>query len=400
MELIERPMYLKKLEAYTGKDIIRVITGVRRCGKSSVLLMYMDYLKKTYGEDSAVYLRFDSPEFILERSLKAMTERLKQALRDETRFILLDEVQLIEGWQKVVNAYFSTGKYEITITGSNAEMLSGELATLLTGRYMELEILPLSFAEYMAFRNDDSSSQDEEFENYITYGGFPIIALLDEPEQKRDILQAIFDSILFNDVKTSAGSPSSDETLIRLAAFLNDAVGFPVSMNSLVNKIKAAGYKMYYELIMKYLSAFKSSFLYYSAEFHAIKGKARFGQSEKYYPVDTGLIALTKGNLSENYGSVLETAVFLELKRRGYKISVGRNEQKGSEVDFIAVKGREKAYFQVTASLMENTTREREFNALREIDDNWPKYILSMDRHDFSAEGIIHRYIPDFLLEC
>ena len=361
--------------------------------------MYMDWLKNNYGEDSTVYLRFDGPEFILDRSLKAMTAKLKEALKDETRFILLDEVQLIEGWQKVINAYFSTGEYEITITGSNAKMFSGELATLLTGRYMEIEMLPLSFREYMSFRKDVAPTVEEEFENYLSYGGFPLTAVLDNPEQKRNILQSIFDSILFNDVKPSVGSDVNNETLIRLAAFLNDAVGFPVSMNSLVNKIKSAGYKMYYELIMKYLNAFKASFLYYSAEFHSIKGKARFGQSDKYYPVDTGIFTLTKGNLGENYGSVLEAVIFLELKRRGYKISIGKNEGDSSEVDFMAVKGVEKAYFQVTATLMEKTTREREFHALMEIRDNYPKYILSMDRHDFSAEGIIHRYIPDFLLE-
>ena len=396
-EMIERPEYLKKLKDYTGTDIIRVITGVRRCGKSSLLLIYKSWLEEQFGKDSILYINFDSPDFLLNRTLEKMATSLKEGIRLDTRFLLLDEVQLINGWEDAVNAYYSTGKYEIIITGSNARMLSSELATLLTGRYVEIEMFPLSFAEYSGFRENEGIDIITLFDDYLIYGGFPITALLEDKEQKRNMLQSILDSILFNDVRPKIGSDANNETLTRLVAFLNDAVGYPVSMNNLEHKIKSSGYKMYYELIRKYMDAFKSSFLYYNAEFHSVKGGDRFGQTEKYYPVDTGLIALSKGNMSENYGSLLENAVYLELKRRGFKVSVGKNEGDGSEIDFIASKGPDKIYVQVTATLIDEKTRNREFLALECVKDNYPKYILSMDQHDFSQNGIKNIFIPDFL---
>ena len=394
---IERPFYLEKLKSYTGSDIIRVITGVRRCGKSSLLLIYKAWLEERYGEGSVIYLSFDGPDFILDKSLKAMSAAIGKALTKTSRFMLLDEVQLMEGWERVVNAYYSTGQYEITITGSNAKMLSSELATLLTGRYMEIEMFPLSFYEYSQFKSQQGVGQDKLFEEYVMYGGFPITALLDEPIQKTDMLKSILDSILFNDVRPKIGSDANNETLSRLVAFLNDAVGFPVSRNNLMHRIKSAGYKMYTDLISRYMDAFGASFLYYNAQFHTVKGGERFGQTDKYYPVDTGFIYLTKGNMSENYGSLLENVVFLELKRRGMKVSAGRNNDR-SEVDFIAVKGAEKTYIQVSATLVDENTRRREFQALESIDDNFPKLILSLDKHDFSRNGIRNIYLPDFLM--
>ena len=394
---IERPSYLEKLKSYTGSDIIRVITGVRRCGKSSLLLIYKAWLEEQYGEGSVIYLSFDGPDFILDKSLKAMNEAIEKALTKTIRFMLLDEVQLMEDWETVVNAYYSTGQYEITITGSNAKMLSSELATMLTGRYMVIEMFPLSFSEYSQFKSQQGVGQDKLFEEYVMYGGFPITALLDEPMQKTDMLKSILDSILFNDVRPQIGSDANNETLSRLVAFLNDAVGFSVSRNNMIHRIKSAGYKMYTDLISRYMDAFSSSFLYYNAEFHTVKGGERFGQTDKYYPVDTGFIYLTKGNMSENYGSLLESVVFLELKRRGMKVSVGRNNDR-SEVDFIAVKGAERVYIQVSATLADENTRRREFQALESIDDNFPKFILSMDRHDFSRDGIRNIYLPDFLM--
>lgn len=394
---IERPFYLEKLKSYTGSDIIRVITGVRRCGKSSLLLIYKAWLEEQYGEGSVIYLNFDGPDFILDKSIYKMTDSIKSVITNDTRFMLLDEVQLMEDWETVVNAYYSTGQYEITITGSNAKMLSSELATMLTGRYMEIEMFPLSFYEYSQFKSQQGVGQDKLFEEYVMYGGFPITALLDEPMQKTDMLKSILDSILFNDVRPKIGSDANNETLSRLVAFLNDAVGFPVSRNNMIHRIKSAGYKMYTDLISRYMDAFSSSFLYYNAQFHTVKGGERFGQTDKYYPVDTGFIYLTKGNMSENYGSLLESVVFLELKRRGMKVSVGRNNDR-SEVDFIAVKGAEKAYIQVSATLADENTRRREFQALESIADNFPKLILSMDRHDFSHNGIRNMYLPDFLM--
>ncbi len=395
--IIERPIYLQKLKDYTNTDIIRVITGVRRCGKSSLLVMYKAWLEEEFGKDSVLYVNFDGPEFIFKKTLEAMVEKLKNGTNSSTKFLLLDEVQLIDSWEEAINAYYSTGKYEIIITGSNAKMLSGELATLLTGRYTEIEMLPLSFSEYLTFRKEGNRNIDELFDDYLLFGGFPITALIQNADQRMNILQSILDSILFNDVRPKIGADANNETLTKIIAFLNDAIGYPVSMNNLAHRIKSSGNKMYYELLTKYMTSFKDSFLYYNAEFHTVKGGARFGQTDKYYPVDTGFIALTKGTLSENYGSLLETIVFLELKRRGFNISVGKNDTDSSEIDFIAAKGNERKYIQVTATLMEDSTRKREFHALEAIKDNYPKFVLSMDKHDFSYNGIKHMFIPSFI---
>ncbi len=397
--IIERPHYLKQLKDYTGVDIIKVITGVRRCGKSSLLLMYKAWLEKEYGKESVLYISFDGPEFILDRTLDAMSRTLEEKIDNQIHYILLDEVQLINGWENVVNAYYSTGRYEIVITGSNARMLSGELATLLTGRYVEIEMFPLSFAEYLQFRSSTHEASWKIFDEYLFYGGFPVVALLEDPTQKMNLLQSVLDSILFNDIKPKVGLDANGEILTKMVAFLNDAIGYPVSMNSLEHKIKSAGHKMYHDLMSKYISALKASFLYYNAEFHTVKGGSRFGQTEKYYPVDTGIVALTKSNLSENYGVLLENVIFLELKRRGYSVSVGKNDSDSSEIDFIAVKRQERIYIQVTATLNDDSVRKREFHALEAIKDNYPKFILSMDRHDFSKDGIRNMAIPEFLLD-
>ncbi len=201
--------------------------------------MYKDWLEKQYGKDCILYINFDGPDFILDKTLRAMTEAIRSGINGKnTRFLLLDEVQLIDGWENAINAYYSTGQYEITITGSNARMLSSELATLITGRYTEIEMFPLSFSEYRQFKAPASNSNENLFEEYLLYGGFPITALLDEPELKTNVLQSILDSILFNDVRPKIGSDASNDTLKRLVAFLNDAVGYPVSMNNLEHRIQ------------------------------------------------------------------------------------------------------------------------------------------------------------------
>ncbi len=394
MSLINRSDYMDKLIRYTDTDFIKVLIGVRRCGKSSLLTLYRQYLEESYGKESVLNLNFDTPEFIAVDSAEKLVEVLRERITDKSRYLLLDEVQLIPGWERVVNAYFATKQYDITITGSNAVMLSSELATHLTGRYVEIEVLPLSFKEFLTFTEKESSPK--AFDEYAVFGGFPAIVLLKEDRDKIDSLKAIYDSILYNDVlKRERGLNAA--MLEKIILHLNDSIGYPVSINKIVNTLKSKGYKIYYELLTRYLKILSDCELYYQTQFCFIKGRERFGLVDKYYIVDSGFLTITKSLLSENHGAVLENIVFLELKRRGYEVFVGRDG--ALEVDFIAKKQNEIAYFQVTESLLDSATRKREFKSLEVIEDNWPKYILSLDTHDYSQGGIINKSIIDFLME-
>lgn len=394
MNLINRKRYLDKLIEYTNKDFIKVLVGVRRVGKSSILALYKDYLEKNNEMDSVLSINFDNPEYLFVSSASILADLLKSKVTEKTKYILLDEVQLIPGWERVVNACFATKRYDLTITGSNAAMLSSELATYLTGRYVEINVLPLSYNEFLTFKGETSSSK--LFEEYISFGGLPAIVLLEGSDNKRAILNSIYDSILYNDIvkRCKNINPAIIDCLVML---LNDSIGFPVSINKITNTMKSKGYKVYFELLSDYIKALKEAELFYPVQFCFIKGRERFGVIDKYYSVDTGFINLTKSMLSENYGSLLENIVYLELKRRGYEISVGREDS--LEVDFVAKRNNEISYYQVSESILDSNTRDKEFNSLSSIADNWSKTILSMDTHDYSRNGIKCKNIIDFLLE-
>lgn len=392
MNYIVRPDYLNKLKDYTNTDFIKVLSGIRRCGKSTILQMYADMLASEYGSDSVLLINFDSPDYLDVTNAKELAALLKEKLSDMTKYVLLDEIQLIEGWERVISAYYSAKRYELVLTGSNAQMLSSELATHLTGRYVEIAVYPLSYREFLTFRQQDSSNV--MFEEYLQYGSMPAVVNSDSREKKFNILQSILDSILFNDVLRRSPSVKAD-VLIRVVKVLNDNVGYPVSLNKIAHSLKSAGYKAYYESVSSLVDTLISSMLYLQAEFMLLKGRERFGSQLKLYCADHGIMNLTRSHKTENYSSLLENIVFVELKRRGYKISIGR--EGAYEVDFIAERGKTIEYYQVTESLLNQDTREREFRSLEAIRDNYPKYILSMDSHDFSRNGIICRNLVDFL---
>lgn len=394
MELIERKGYLDRLKRYTDSNFIKVITGVRRSGKSSMLSLYNGYLCHEYGRKKVLQLNIDTPEFLDINTKDEFATLLSNRVTKDTRYILIDEVQLVSGWERVINAYYATGKYDITITGSNSQMLSSELATHLTGRYVEIKVFPLSYKEFLKFKKLETSIA--LFDEYLTYGGFPSIVLLDGEREKIDAIRAILDSILYNDI-LRRNRNFKPELIDKLLALLNDSIGFPVSLNKIMHSLKSIGFKVYYELIADYLKAFEMSYIFLDAQYFYIKGKERFGLVDKYYSIDPGFMNITRSKASQNYGSVLENVVFLELLRRGYDVSIGR--ENSLEIDFVATRNNEVRYFQVTESLLDPKTREREFKGLSAINDNWPKQILSMDIHDYSEKGIENKNIVEFLLE-
>ena len=273
-------------------------------------------------------------------------------------------------------------------------MLSYDLATHLTGRYVEIEVLPLSYKEFLTFSGLQKG--EHSFDAYLMHGGFPSIVLLDGDREKTYSLKAVMDSILYNDVLKRSRSLKAD-ILDKIMHLLNDSVGSPVSINKIVHSLKSAGLKVYCELIAEYLDILSKSYLFMTSQFYYIKGRERFGLIDKYYSIDTGFINLTKSSGSENYGALLENAVFLELRRRGFEVSIGR--ENSYEVDFIARHGNDTEYYQVSETIRDPATREREFRSLENIDDNYPKYIISMDVHDYSMKGIKNVNMMDFLLQ-
>lgn len=390
MDYIERKKYLDKLKAFTDADFIKVLCGVRRSGKSSILQMYSKYLSEKCGAESVLEINMDSPRYFSIRTAEELNQIIAEKLTCKTRYILLDEVQLVDNWERIVNAYYGTKQYDITITGSNVILFSTELSSLLTGRYVSIDVFPLSYKEYLTFKTNGS------FDDYVEYGGLPAIVRLEGEKERFDALQSTLNSILYTDVlrrNTGFKVPVLDS----LVAYLNDSIGYPVSLNKLEHTLKSAKLKVYYELLTEYLKTLTNAYLFQICEPYHLKGKERFGAINKYYAIDTGFVNLTRNIASENYGVLLENIVYLELRRRGYSIVTGREEK--IEVDFVARKGRDIVYYQVSESIIDRATRDREFRSLEAIDDNYPKLVLSMDTHDYSRDGILHRNIEKFLLE-
>lgn len=402
--MIIREEYLNKLISSKDNGFIKVITGVRRCGKSSLLKMYNSFLMKNEQSASVFYLNLESFENIAIRNKDALADYIRKKLGklDDTKkyYFLFDELQNVAGWEEVINSLHATGYTDIVLTGSNAYLLSSDLATLLSGRYVKIDMLPLSFAEYLTF-NDIKPSEigsrdaESELQNYLDYGSFPATVLADTPELKRDYLSSLYDSIIVRDIITRH-QVKDVNALHQIISFVFETVGKPFATSNIVNSIKSAGGKTSHETVDDYISALVDAFVLYPVDAYDNRGKRLFSSKRRYYVVDSGLRNTVVSPLSRNTGSLLENIVFLELQRCGYRVFAGYTGD--NEIDFVIRKGQDMAYVQVTASLENEKTREREFRSLNTIQDNFPKYVLSLDRLDWSEGGILQANLIDFLL--
>lgn len=394
--LINREKYLEKLVSYTDKNLIKVITGVRRCGKSFLLQLFRNSLMaRGIPEDHIIYLNFEDLEYQDIQDTNALNSYLTQRVVDQSRYyILLDEVQFIENWERVVNSLRLKDHIDLTLTGSNASLLSSELATLLAGRYVQIEMFPLSFVEYLEFSDQVESDKEIAFNEYMQFGSFPTVVLNESKQLKTDFLRALYDSIIIKDIVTRH-KVKDVETLHKVVRFLFDAIGNPLSIHKIVNTIKSSGGESSHEMIGNYLKYLEEAYVFYPIKRFDLKGKEILKTQGKYYGIDTGMRNLIVSPASANFGFVLENLVFLELKRRGYEVYIGKiNEM---EIDFYCRKLNEIFYIQVAQSLVEEQTRAREFKSLLSVSDNYPKIILSMDRIDFSSQGIENINVINFL---
>lgn len=397
-----RDIYLTQLIHFRDKPLIKVITGIRRCGKSTLLSLFAEHLLQSgIDADHIIRMNFESFDFAELTDFKDMHAYIKQRMTQaqDRYYLLLDEVQQVKSWEKVVNSFLVDADVDIYITGSNAYLLSSELSTLLSGRYVEIKMLPLSFKEFLAFTDDGHpESLEDTFNQYLKYGGLPTIVELREHEDTiGPFLEGIYNTVLIKDVVERHGIRDSAllESVLR---YLAANIGSLVSTKKISDYLTSTGRKTTSDTIDNYLRMLESAFIIYRANRYDLKGKLYLKTLEKYYLVDSGIRNQLTGMRNTDYGHILENLVYLELIRRGFDVSIGKI---GSlETDFVAEKSGTKAYYQVSATIMDETTRDRELRSLQAIPDNYPKYILTMDRmiyDDFAGIQIVN--ILDFLLE-
>ncbi len=393
--MISRDTYIHKLIQVRDRKIIKVITGVRRCGKSTLLEMFKEYLQKNGVEESCcISVNFEDIRY---EGLKEY-HHLYQYISDrlvpgKMNYIFLDEIQWVPEFQKAVDSLFLLDHTDIYLTGSNAYMLSGEIATLLSGRYIEISMLPFSFKEYDQMAGVDKRTA---FREYYRKGGFPYAVTITDDEARRDYLTGIYNTVLLKDIV--ARNRIADVFLLEaVVRFLFDNVGNIVSSKKIADSLTSGGRKTTSATVDGYIRALKDAFILYEVGRYDIKGKQYLKSLEKYYLVDMGLRNMLLGERTMDVGHILENIIYLELKRRGYFVSIGKMGTQ--EVDFVAVSGSDKIYYQVAASVLDPSTRKRELAPLKKIQDNYPKYVLTMDELPNEEEGIRQINIIDFLLE-
>ncbi len=397
-----RDLYLHRLIEFKDKSLIKVITGLRRSGKSTLLSLFEEHLLKSgVQKNRIIRMNFESLEFDEINTYKTLYAYIMERISDEKikYYIILDEIQQVKSWEKVVNSLLVDVNADIYITGSNAYLLSSELSTLLAGRYVEIKMLPLSFKEYLDFLDPDSPlSLPEKFNQYLLYGGLPtIVELLEHKDTIGPFLEGIYNTVLMKDVVERNGV--RDAALLEsILKYIASNVGSVVSTKKISDYLTSSGRKTTGETIDNYLKMLESAYIIYKANRYDLKRKMFLKTLEKYYMVDIGIRNKLTGLQGTDYGHVLENIVYLELIRRGYDVSIGKVGT--LEVDFIATKTNEKFYYQISASILNEETRIRELRPLESISDHYPKFILTMDQNIFNDfSGIKVKNIMDFLLE-
>lgn len=399
--MINRPLYTEKIMAYTDAPFVKVLTGVRRCGKSTILKMIMEKLQNERGisADQMVSMRFDSMEYE-DMTAKQMFDAVKAKLSPNKRtYLFLDEVQEIEGWEKVVNSLASDYDADLYVTGSNSRMMSSEISTYLTGRYVSFRIFPLSFEEYLTFRKEYTEVKDvhAELADYIRLGGFPAIHLREySQDEVYTIVRDIYNSTVFSDIVRRNQIRKVDQ-LERVVKYTFSNVGNTFSAKSISDYLKSEHRKIDNETVYSYLEKLEKAYLLHRCFRYDLRGKEILKTQEKFYLADTALRYSVLGYHPDSVASSLENVVYLELCRRGYEVNIGKTID--GEVDFVAQRQGEKLYVQVTQEIRSEKTERREYDRLLEIKDNYPKYVLRTD--EFAGgnyEGIKSMRVADFLL--
>lgn len=399
--MIERPLYLNKIMPFVDTPFVKILTGVRRCGKSTILKMIQKKLKEEHHitDEQILSYRFDSMEYEDMTSKELYQELKTKILNTKKTYLFLDEIQEINGWEKVVNTLASDYDVDIYITGSNSRMMSSEISTYLTGRYVTFHIYTLSFDEYLTFKKSYSTIYDikQEFNQYVRLGGFPVTHLQEySQDEVYTIVRDIYNSTIFSDIVRRNQVKKIDQ-LERVVKYTFNNVGNTFSAKSISNYLKSEQRKIDNETVYRYLEKLQKAYILHRCSRYDLQGKSILKTQEKFYLADISLRYAVLGYTIDSVASSLENIVYLELKRRGYDVCIGKYKDK--EIDFVATKQNEKIYVQVTQEIKSEKTQKREYEQLLEIKDNYPKYVVLTD--DFAGgnyQGIKTMHITDFLL--
>lgn len=399
--MIDRPLYMDKIIAYTDTPFVKILTGVRRCGKSTILKMIMERLKteRHIPDERIISCRYDSMEYV-DLTAKDMYDQLKSRLSTKGKtYLFLDEVQEIEGWERVVNSLASDFDVDLYVTGSNSRMMSSEIATYLTGRYISFRIFTLSFGEYLMFKRQYAPVSDAKTElaNYVRLGGFPATHLQAySQEEVYTIVRDIYNSTIFSDIVRRSQIRKIDQ-LERIVKYTFSNVGNTFSAKSIADYLKSEHRSLDNETVYNYLEKLEKAYLLHRCIRYDLQGRELLKTQEKFYLADVALRYSVLGYDADSVAASLENIIYLELCRRGYTVNVGKTD--GGEIDFVAERQNERLYVQVTQEIRSEKTAKREYERLLEIRDNYPKYVLTTDAFaGGNYQGIRTMHIADFLL--
>ena len=399
--MVNRELYMNKLLAYKDTEFIKVITGIRRCGKSSLLKLFMEKILEDKKNANVIYMNFESFEFDDIKDYKDMYKNISEKINKKGKnYILLDEVQRVEMWEKAVNALMVDFDSDIYITGSNAYLLSSELSTYLSGRYIEIKVLPLSFKEYVNFTSlEDKKTLEDKFIEYVKFGGMPgIITIKNEENLYENAIKGIYNTVFMKDV-IEKNKVVDANLLEKILKFLMSNVGSLISAKKIADFLTSQGNKITHNTVLNYMKMLENAYIIYKVPRYDIKGKEILKTLEKYYIVDTGVRNIMLGFRNSDFGHVIENIVYFELIRRGYDVAIGKNDT--SEIDFVVTNSNDKKYYQVTYTMLDEDVKKREIMPLKNIKDNYEKIVLTMDRlySNTTEDGIKIKYLIDFLLE-
>lgn len=395
--MIKRPHYMDMLKMYRDVPLVKILAGIRRCGKSTILEMLEDNLKSSgVPDDHIIFARYTSEDMDIGMTDKDMYNAIKDKMTvGERYYILLDEVQEIVGWEKAVNSLLENANTDIYVTGSNSKLMSSEISTYLSGRYISIPVFTLSFAEYLDFKKVSGSSPKELLNEYIRTGGFPIVALGNFNDRSAyQIVEGIYTSVITNDI-TRRHNVTNFALFDRVVKYVVENVGKPFSANAVVKFLKSEGRSLSVEAVYNYLEWLEKAFVIYRCQRYDLQGKSVLKTQEKFYLADASLKYCIMGFNPSSISSMLENIVYFELLRRGYEVYIGKFETR--EIDFVAVQRDERIYVQVCRSLPEKS--DREIGNLLDIKDHYPKYVVTLDElAGGNVNGVKIMYLADFLL--
>ena len=396
--MIKREIYLEKIRNFYDSELIKVIMGISRCGKSVLLIQIIEELKeKGIKEDHIIYINFEDYDFIEYTDPKKFNELIKSKIKDEKKYYLFfDEIQSVIDFEKVVNSFRATMNVSIFITGSNSKLLSGEFATYLTGRIISIKMMPFTYSEFLELKKSKHEEINEKtFSEYVEWGGMPLIYNTNNEIERKMYLRDLYSAIILKDIVER--SKIKDINLLnKIVQFMMENIGGIISSNSIAGYLKNDKVNTTVDTVMNYVEYITSSSIFSKVNRYDIRGKNVMATLEKYYVTDLGLLNLKKSPIEKKIGGRLENIVYNELISRGYEVYIGKTDK--GEIDFVIDKFGERIYIQVADYLSSDEVMKREFGAFNDVNDNFPKYVITMDKIDYSQNGIIHLNIEDFLL--